>query len=109
MGRSAGVASNGVKQIPLFRLTARPCTPEAEAAAGFEWAAPEVGTRHRIGGRPADVPESDYPNCPSCRERMSFYGQLDSVGDEVVLADAGLVMVFVCFDCFEAEARVQST
>jgi hypothetical protein len=37
---------------------------------------------------------------------MTFYGQLDSVGDDVVLADAGVVQVFVCFDCFDAAARV---
>jgi len=41
-------------------------------------------------------------------ERMTFYGQLDSLGDEIVLADAGLVAVFVCFGCFEAAARVVS-
>jgi hypothetical protein len=40
---------------------------------------------------------------------MSFYGQLDSVGDDVALADAGVVHVFVCFDCFNAAARVVST
>jgi hypothetical protein len=40
---------------------------------------------------------------------MSFYGQLDSVGNDVALADAGVVHVFVCFDCFNAAARVVST
>ena len=39
---------------------------------------------------------------------MTFYGQLDSIGDDFVLADAGVVEVFVCFDCFEAAARVSS-
>jgi hypothetical protein len=98
-----------VKQIPPFRLTAHPLTPAAEAVAGFKWASDEVGTRHRIGGSPADLPESDYPRCPSCDERMSFYAQLDSVGDDIALADVGLVLVFVCFGCFEAAALVQST
>lgn len=97
-----------MKKIPPYELTARPCTPDAEAAAGFEWAAPEVGTRHRLGRTPTDVPESDYPTCPSCNERMSFYGQLDSIGDDIALADAGLVLVFVCFGCFEATAKVHS-
>ena len=40
---------------------------------------------------------------------MSFYGQLDSIGDEFVLADSGLDVDFVCFDCFEASARIAST
>lgn len=39
---------------------------------------------------------------------MTFYGQLDSVGDDFALADVGVVMVFVCFDCFEAAALVDS-
>ena len=39
---------------------------------------------------------------------MTFYGQLDSVNDEVILGDCGLVYVFVCFDCLTADAFVQS-
>jgi len=97
------------RRIPPFRLTAEPLTPEAEEAAGFAWAEPGVGTRHRIGGEPEDLPGIDTPRCPSCGEPMTFYGQLDSIGDDFVLADAGVVAVFVCFDCFEAAARVGST
>jgi hypothetical protein len=48
------------------------------------------------------------PTCADCGERMTFYGQLDSIGDDVVLADVGLVYVFVCFNDFEARAIVQS-
>ena len=40
---------------------------------------------------------------------MTFYGQLDSIGDDFALADAGVVLVFVCFNCFEAAALVAST
>jgi len=39
---------------------------------------------------------------------MTFYGQLDSINDEFILADCGLVYVFVCFDCFSAQAFIQS-
>lgn len=42
------------------------------------------------------------------RRADDLLGQLDSVNDDVVLADCGLVYVFVCFDCFEAAAVVQS-
>ena len=104
-GRFSGVP----ERIPPFRLDAHPLTPEAEAAAGFEWATPEVGTRHGIGGEPEGVAESDYPRCPSCGHPMTFYGQLDSIGDDFALADAGVVQVFVCFDCFDAAAQVAST
>ena len=96
------------KRVPPFRLDAHPLSPEAEEAAGFEWASPEIGRRHRIGGKPQELTEADFPRCRSCREPMTFYGQLDSIGDDFVLADAGVVEVFVCFDCFEAAARVSS-
>lgn len=40
---------------------------------------------------------------------MTFYGQLDSLNDQVVLADVGVVLVFVCFDCFESAATIASS
>jgi len=82
-------------------------TPEAEEAAGFDWAAPEIGTRHRIGGEPEDPPIAQIPRC-GCNNPMTFYGQLDSIGDDFALADVGVVQVFVCFDCFEAAAQIVS-
>jgi hypothetical protein len=97
------------KRIPTFRLEAHPLSPEAQEAAGFEWADERIGTRHRIGGEPEGLAEGEYPRCKSCRRPMTFYGQLDSVGDDFALADAGVVMVFVCFDCFEAAAMIAST
>jgi hypothetical protein len=39
---------------------------------------------------------------------MSFYGQLDSVGDQMTIADVGMVYVFVCFDCYETKSVLQS-
>jgi len=39
---------------------------------------------------------------------MTFYGQLDSVGDSISLADVGMVYVFVCFDCFTSKSVLQS-
>jgi hypothetical protein len=97
------------KRVPPFRLDAHPLSAEAEEAAGFEWAGPEVGHRHRIGGEPGGLAEAEFPRCQSCREPMTFYGQLDSIGDDFALADAGVVEVFVCFDCFEAAARISSS
>jgi hypothetical protein len=110
MSTSLQVASRTMpRRIPPFRLVAEPLTPEAEAAAGFQWAPTGVGTRHRIGGDPDDQPGIHAPACPSCGQSMTFYGQLDSIGDDFALADVGLAVVFVCFDCFEAAARVVST
>lgn len=96
------------KRVPPFRLDAHPLTAEAQEAAGFAWAEERIGTRHRIGGEPEGLAEAEYPRCGSCLQRMTFYGQLDSVGDDYALADVGVVMVFVCFDCFEATALVDS-
>jgi hypothetical protein len=39
---------------------------------------------------------------------MKFYGQLDSIGDDVTLADVGMIYVFVCFDCFTTRSVLQS-
>lgn len=39
---------------------------------------------------------------------MTFYGQLDSIGDEYVLADCGMIYVFVCFDCFTTKSFIHS-
>jgi hypothetical protein len=96
------------KRVPPFRLDAHPLSAEAEEAAGFKWAAAEVGHRHRIGGEP-EQRDTEFPRCQSCRLSMSFYGQLDSIGDDFALADVGVVEVFVCFDCFEAAARISSS
>ncbi len=39
---------------------------------------------------------------------MTFYGQLDSVGDTICLADVGMIYIFVCFDCFTTRSVLQS-
>jgi hypothetical protein len=36
---------------------------------------------------------------------MTFYAQLDSVGDDFVVADCGRVYVFVCFDDYTHSSR----
>lgn len=39
---------------------------------------------------------------------MSFYGQLDSVNDEFCVADAGMIRIFLCFECNEVKATIES-
>jgi uncharacterized protein YwqG len=95
-------------EIPPFRLIAEPETDAARAAAGFAWAEPEVGKRHRLGGAPEWLQGDATPRCPDCGEPMTFYAQLDSIGDDIVLADVGLLYVFVCFDDFETRSVLQS-
>ena len=94
-------------KIPPFKLIAEPLNEEAERT-GFKWADEEIGTRHRLGGEPSWVQDDRTPRCPQCQQPMTFYGQLDSIGDAFNIADCGLIYVFLCFDDFEATAVVQS-
>ena len=93
-------------RVPPIRLIPDPIDPE-QTVIGLRRGGPEVGFRHRIGGEPSEPP-NPWPSCPACAEPTTFYGQLDSVNDDVILADAGVVLVFICFDCFEAVAQVAS-
>ena len=97
-----------MKNIPPFKLIPQPLTEEAAELPKFKWAGPEIGTRHRLGGEPSFIQPADYPLCTSCGETMTFYGQLDSINDDYVLADVGLVFVFVCFNCFTSTSFIQS-
>ncbi|HEY1088941.1 MAG TPA: hypothetical protein VGE37_14655 [Archangium sp.] len=97
-----------MKEIPPFRLVAEPLDEEARSIQGYRWAGEEIGRRHRLGGEPNFMQAEDWPACPGCRQRMSFYAQLDSIGDSVDLGDCGMIYVFVCFDCFETKSILQS-
>jgi hypothetical protein len=96
-----------MKEIPPFRLVPEPLSEEAAALPRFKRAPPEVGRRHQLGGSPAFIQNGEAPRC-TCGEPMTFYAQLDSINDEFCLADCGMIYVFVCFDCYEAKAFVQS-
>jgi hypothetical protein len=96
------------KKLPEFRLTATPVDEAGRKLAGFKWADPEVGQRHKIGGTPDFQQRARVPRCPSCGEEMTFYAQLDSIGDDLCLADCGMIFVFVCFGCFQTSAFLQS-
>jgi len=39
---------------------------------------------------------------------MTFYAQLDSISDEICIADCGMIYVFVCFGCYQSTSIVQS-
>jgi hypothetical protein len=96
-----------MRNIPPVPLVPNPETAEAERAVGFKLAGDPIGKRHRIGGEPDWIQGEDFPAC-ACGRRMSFYGQLDSLGDAHVIGDCGMVYVFLCWDCLEAKSVVQS-
>ena len=87
--------------IPEIKLVPQPETPEAEDALGYRYNE-EAGKRHKLGGAPDFIQEFDWPVC--CDGRMTFYAQIDSIGDDFDLADCGMIYVFVCFDCFETKS-----
>ena len=98
-----------MKKIPTFKLIPEPATDEARRLPGFKWAADNVGKRHQLGGPPArPISDASWPRCPDCNDRMTFYGQLDSINDEFAIADAGLIYVFICLDCNEVKAVIES-
>lgn len=94
-------------RVPEIKLIPQPNSDDAKAVFGHRWAAPGIGTRNKLGGSPDWIQQEDWPLC--CGDSMTFYAQLDSVGDEVHLADCGLIYVFVCFDCFSVHAQLQSS
>lgn len=99
---------NPIRKIPAFRLIPEPLEEAARTLEPFRWAPEYVGKRHQLGGEPSFVQAPEWPQCLVCHEPMSFYGQLDSINDEYVLADCGLIYVFVCFDDNEVKAVLQS-
>ena len=94
-------------RIPEVRLSLLPETEEAQRAVGFKFADPTAGRRSKIGGVPDWLQAAEHPTC-TCGAPMTFYAQLDSIGDEYCIADCGLIYVFLCFDCFESKSIVQS-
>src|SRR5262245_22584658 len=100
-------------KIPPFRLVAEPLNEAAAAAAGFKWAGEDalgrkIGQRHKLGGEPDFLQRDETPSCSGCKSEMTFYGQLDSIGDEYDLADCGMIYVFVCLDCFSTKSFIHS-
>jgi hypothetical protein len=96
-----------VDEIPEIELTMNPKTPEARGVIGFKRNA-SAGKRHKIGGKPDWLQGDETPECSQCFKKMTFYGQLDSLGDRVALGDCGKIFVFVCTDCLSTQSILQS-
>jgi uncharacterized protein YwqG len=96
------------KLLPEYKLKMVPIGEKAKNTRGFKWADNHVGKRSKIGGIPEFIQSEDWPICHHCHTKMTFYAQLDSVGDELCIADCGMIYVFICFDCYETKSFVQS-
>ncbi|MBN2894051.1 MAG: hypothetical protein JXL97_19430 [Bacteroidales bacterium] len=95
-------------KIPPFKLIAEPLNEEAKKLPPFKWADDEIGKRHQLGGKPQFIQNAEIPICPECKKQMTFYGQLDSINDEFIIADCGMIYVFLCFECNESKSIIQS-
>ena len=78
-----------------------------EIELGFKYAAPEIGNRWQVGGSPTWIQEEKKVCCDECGKEMTFYAQLDSINDKIVLGDCGLIYVFFCFDCMTTKSIFQ--
>lgn len=92
-------------EIPEIKLRPIPKTDEAKSALGYEWNN-EAGYRHKLGGKPDRLEETEFPSCKECGSRMTFYAQIDSIGDKYDLADCMVIHQFVCFDCFTVQCQL---
>lgn len=96
------------KTLPEYKLEMIPLSDEARQKRGFPMSEPEIGHRSKVGGKPTFLQGEEYPICQSCGSKMTFYAQLDAIGDGFDIADCGLIYVFVCFDCYETKSIIQS-
>ena len=94
-------------KIPEIPLALAPQAEEAKSIIGFKYAGEEIGKRSKLGGEPDWIQGEETQIC-TCNKKMSFYGQLDSIGDSVCLADCGMIYIFVCLDCLETKSVLQS-
>lgn len=95
-------------EIPKIKLVTQPDTAEAKEIVGYKWN-DLAGTRHFLGGKPDGLTETEYPTCENCKKVMTFYAQVNSIGDKFDLADCMVIHNFVCFDCFNVKAVLSQT
>ncbi|MCH5716889.1 hypothetical protein [Niabella hibiscisoli] len=94
--------------IPKIKLVSQPDSEDAKEVLGYHWN-DVAGTRHHLGGKPDGMSEDEYPVCDDCKKPMTFYAQIDSIGEKLDLADCMVIHNFVCFDCFNVKAILSQT
>lgn len=92
-----------MKKIPRIKLVPTPETSEGISAVGYTWNT-EVGFRHFLGGVPDTREGVEVPKCQDCGVEMTFYSQIDSIGESYDLADCMVIHTYVCFDCFTVKS-----
>lgn len=92
-------------KIPEVKLVPKAESPEAIEVLGFQPSMEFIGCS-KFGGDPEWIQAPWSPEC--CGKPMTFYAQLDGLAGKFRLADAGLIYVFVCYECFNVEAELQT-
>ena len=71
--------------------------------------AKKLGARSKSGGDPDWIQYPQIPKCRDCKESMTFVAQLDSINNDETYSfgDAGMIYVFMCFDCLTTKSIVQ--
>lgn len=100
-------SENAPRVIPPFCLMPEPASDVAASMFGGMMKRYPLAKGHRLGGQPQFIDQDETPRC-AFGTPMSFYAQLDSLDEEYMLADRGMIYVFVCFNCFETKAVLQS-
>lgn len=95
-----------MSQIPEIPFVLAPQTDEAKSVIGFKMN-DKMGKKSKLGGEPEWIQHDETPICVSCAEAMTFYGQLDCIGDNFSLGDCGMIYVFVCLKCLETKSFLQ--
>jgi uncharacterized protein YwqG len=83
----------------------------------------KLGRRSKLGGEPDWIQSPEWPKCSSCKEQMTFIGQIDSLEhdephnphaidcmsgkQQYMFGDVGMIYVFLCLDCFKTKSVVQ--
>ena len=98
------------KPGPFF---GRPCSASSSAPRPIS----------KLGGEPTWCQNPEVPKCKSCKEKMTFVAQLDSMEhdedhnphaidclsnqQQYMFGDVGMIYVFMCFDCMETKSVLQ--
>lgn len=114
-----------MKTLPEFRVTLQRMKP-GELAYPISDDIPHYeyhGRRTKLGGEPRWEQGEELPICPSCRQKMTFVAQIDSVEHQWksnphsvpaykqkqkwMFGDVGMIYVFFCFECCEPASVFQ--
>lgn len=70
-----------------------------------------ISNKSKLGGNPDWIQGKKDIICDSCKKEMLFYGQIDSNFDgieEYLIADSGMLFIFLCEECGNLKTILES-